>query len=342
MVEDNNNTNNANLPSTTSTNNNNVDKEIITYNTKWNGYLYIMLSSLVNFSSVADVSVDNLDSILIKNENLESIFGAISFLITFCIILFDRIHALQRKFDFKNVKDGKLEGGVLISLVIWWIVGVGIMTRAGGIAYTMLNSYFSCWYTLVVSIYTLNQWMSEKDIISIHELTRLSETLSYWYILFFASLIEMGSAADVYTHVSPNNVDAPMNRKREYSIAVGALSTFVSVIAILAHYKLICCCNLKPGGMIEIVVGILLCIWWILSVAILTTDQQIASTIQGVMPYPGSNLYLSLWLGLYGSVNICLKWKAVNAMKQMSNVTLQRIRIDGGHRLPSDDEEDVE
>jgi hypothetical protein len=337
------NTNNDN--DDTNVNNNDNDeneREIgeIVYNAKWSGYLGIMLSSLVNFASAADVSVENITSITIqiKGEDFAAIFGAVSFFIALLILVFDRINVLQNKFDFKEVYDGKLEGAVLMFLVIWWIVGVSIMTKAGGVAYNVLNTYFSCWYTLGMAVWTLNRWSAAKDIISIHELTRLSETLKFWYILFFASVVEMGSAADVFTRLNGENImDVATEGKKEYSIAVGAVSTVLAAISILAHYKLICCCKLKPGGIFEITVGVILCIWWVLAVAILTTDEQIASTIQGVAGYPGSNLYLSLWLGLYGSVKICLQWKAVHAMKQLSKVTMQRIENRNRNQLNDDD-----
>lgn len=304
-------------------------KNKISYNQKWDGYLGIMLSSLVNFASIADVSADKIYDIQLElnRENFEAIFGAVSFIVSLLILVFDRVHVLQRKFDFKTVSDGKLEGSVLLVFVIWWIVGVGIMTRAGGVAYTILNTYFSCWYTLGMSVWTLNKWTTAKDIISIHQLTRLSKTLPYWYILFFASLVGTGSGIDVFAQI---NEDVNTGGKKEYSISIGAISVLFTTIAILAHYKLLCCSKIKPGGKLEISAGIILCIWWILGVSVLTTGQELASTIQGVSiqgvtMYPGSNLYLSLWLGLYGSVNICLEWKAAHAMKQLTKLTLQTV-----------------
>ena len=305
----------------------------ITYNEKWCGYLGIMLSSLVNFASVADVSVDKISDIQLvqlNRENFEAIFGAVSFIVSLFILVFDRVSFLQKKFDFKTVSDGKLEGSVLLSLVIWWIVGVAIMTQAGGVAYTILNTYFSCWYTLGMSVWTLDKWTAAKDIISIHQLTRLSKTLPYWYILFFASIVATGSSIDLFARMNDVNTAG----KKEYSISVGTFSVLFTTIAILAHYKLLCCSQIKPGGKLEITVGILLCIWWILAVSVLTTGQELASTIQGVTiqgvtMYPGSNLYLSLWLGLYGSVKICLEWKAAHAMKQLTKLTLQTIQNRG-------------
>jgi len=72
------------------------------------------------------------------------------------------------------------------------------MTKADGVAYFVLNTYFSSWYALIMACYALNGWTSSKDIISIAELTRLSKTLPYWYALLICSLVVMGSAVDVF------------------------------------------------------------------------------------------------------------------------------------------------
>ena len=218
---------------------NNPNEEPLEYNRKWEGYLAILLSSLVNFASVADVSVAGFQ-IKLQNEKILAVFGAVTFILSLFVFIFDRVKFLHRRFDFKEVWDGRLEGYVLLFFVLWWIVGwvllsgmelssvewnksislihqyvtktfdwfsVGIMTKADGIAYRVLNTYFSSWYSLFMCIYTLNKWTSAKDIISIKELTQLSKTLPYWYCLLLSSLVEMGSATDVLVTL----------KRREYS-----------------------------------------------------------------------------------------------------------------------------
>ena len=70
-----------------------------------------------------------------------------------------------------------------------------------------------------MSVYTLDQWTSAKDIISIHELTRLSVTLKYWYMLFIVSLIEVGSAGDVLAVLTRGSfID---DGKGAYAVLVG-------------------------------------------------------------------------------------------------------------------------
>lgn len=301
-----------------------AEAETLVYNKKIEGYLAIALSSLVNFANIADVSVASVKNISLKDDKLVAIFGIVSFLICFLIITFDRIAFLHKKLDFKEILEGKLEGYTLSFLIVWWIVGVVLSTKANGIGYVALNTYFSSWFSLIMSVYTLDQWTSAKDIISIHELTRLSVTLKYWYMLFIVSLIEVGSAGDVLAVLTRGSfID---DGKGAYAVLVGAISAPLAFIAILAHYKLICC-NLKSGGVTELLVAISLFLWWIIGVSLLTQADTIAATIQGTQAacgsdeqsFPGSNLYVALWLGLYSSAKICLEWKAAKAMHHMSD-----------------------
>jgi hypothetical protein len=121
----------------------------------------------------------------------------------------------------------------------------------------------------------------------------------------------------------------------------GAVSVPIALMAIFIHYKLICS-KIKHGGMTEIIVALLLCIWWIVAVSLLTADCAVASTIQGTQVcdndyvFLGNNLYLSLWAGLYSSVQLCLKWKATQAMV-MSNVA----KTQHNGSLRSDRQEEV-
>jgi len=310
------------------------EQETLVYNKKIEGYLAIALSSLVNFANITDVSVASVANISLKDDKLVAFFGIVSFLICFLVISFDRIAFLHKKIDFKELWDGKLEGYMLLFLMVWWIVGVGLSTKANGIGYVALNTYFSSWFSLIMSVYTLDQWTSAKDIISIHELTHLSVTLKYWYMLFIVSLIEVGSAVDVLVVLARGSFTT--DGISAYAVLVGAVSAPLAFIAILAHYKLICC-NLKSGGVTELLVAISLFLWWIIAVSLLTEANAIAATIQGTQAacgsdeqsFPGNNLYLALWLGLYSSAKICLEWKAAKA-RHMS---------DAMHKISGDDSE---
>ena len=92
-------------------------EEILHYNDKWEGYLAIVLASLVNFASVADISFADISSLSLEGDKELALFGAVSFLLTLLILAFDRVNYLHKRFDFKEAFDGKLEGFFLLFLV---------------------------------------------------------------------------------------------------------------------------------------------------------------------------------------------------------------------------------
>lgn len=133
------------------------------------------------------------------------------------------------------------------------------MTRVGGVAYQALNIYFSNWLALGSSVYTLDKWSSAKDIISIHELTRLSATLKWWWILFFASIVTFGASAEALAKISGATTD-----DTSVGIAFGSVSMIISFIAILEHYNMRCCSFVQHGGMLEICIAVFLIVLWII------------------------------------------------------------------------------
>jgi len=235
------------------------------YNQRWFGYFGLLVFSLANFASIVDAKTFQG-----AGERAFSIaVGALSTTICALVLLFDRVNKLAELFDFKEQSDGKLEGYTLSFLVVWWVVGTALMTRADGIAYKSLNIYFSSWSSLGMSVYTLNEWSAAKDIISFEELTRLSATLKSWYALFLSSLITMASAAQIHGKLDyRNRADA------SFAVACGAISWMIAMFAILMHYKIIRCCNIKAGGMVELTTALLLCLWWMIGVATITKDGK--------------------------------------------------------------------
>lgn len=287
-------------------------KESREYNPRWSGYLAIQLMSLVNFAAIADIGKTDETT---AEWSVALSFGCVTFVLSLLIIIFDRTPQLQEKFDFKEYLDGKLEGYVLLAMFIWWLAGVGLITRAGGIAYEALNIYFSAWGSVFACAYTLNEWGSAKDIISVQELTRISATLSPWYVLFLSSVVVMGSAADAFSYLEQQGTN-----DEAYAVACGAVSTFLSFYAILVHYKLVRCCKIKQGGLLELGIAIFLILWWIVGVAILTENDGVGATISGTScgdkdDVPGSNLYISSWMCLFSSCSITVRWKAAQALQ---------------------------
>jgi len=175
----------ATPPSTKINNNNNNNKEEkqepIEYNPRLMGYLCIIMFSATNFACI---------SIIREHGSVGGVaFGVLTFLIASLVLLQDRSQKLLDYFNYTKAKDGYVEGCVLLFMVVWWIVGVAVITKPGGIAYQASNIYYSAWFTVFACVYTLNEWSDSKDILSIAEITGVSCTLKSWWIHFLSAWV---------------------------------------------------------------------------------------------------------------------------------------------------------
>ena len=156
------------------------------YNKRWMGYLSIIMCSGINFICISIVNPqykDQFESVICV------VFGIFTFLIASLVLLQDRSQRLLDFFHYTKARNGYVEGSVLTLMVVWWIVGVGVITKPGGIAYQASNIYYSSWGSLVSCLYTLNLWSTEKDILSISELTGVSLTMKSWWVHYFSACI---------------------------------------------------------------------------------------------------------------------------------------------------------
>jgi len=172
----------AAVPVPSSTNQSDTKTEKIEYNERWMGYLSIIMCSGINFSCISIVDPH-------YEAHLGVAFGALTFLIASLVLLQDRSQKLLDYFYYTKARNGYVEGGVLLFMVAWWIVGVGMITKPGGIAYQASNIYYSSWGSLVSCLYTLNLWSTEKDILSVGEITGVSCTLRSWWIHFISACV---------------------------------------------------------------------------------------------------------------------------------------------------------
>lgn len=148
------------------------------------------------------------------------------------------------------------------SLALLCDCSVAILTRPGGLAYHATNIYFSSWLALISCVYTLNQWSSSKDIISIQELTGLSATLKSWYFLFLASLVCFGSSISMNIYFSGRG--ELHKGETAFSIALSLFSVSVSLFFILVQYKFFtdCCGWVKQGGWLELSLAFFMILCW--------------------------------------------------------------------------------
>jgi hypothetical protein len=241
----------ASASATDATNNKKQDKErVADYNPRWKGYIYIAFASLVCFASVSNVK-DNPG-----NWGISLAIGIVTFTLSLLILVLDRFQLCFESFKFHKSYDGKLEGCTLIFFVCWWIAGVFIMTKAGGVAYSATNIYFSSWLALLASCYTLNEWSGSKDIVTVQELTALSTTLRGWYCLFFSSIVVMGSASDLHLQLHSSGPQ----EQASFAVALGVISFLVAGMFILAHYRFFS--FLPVGTWTELLVTFFMLVFW--------------------------------------------------------------------------------
>ena len=250
-------------------------------------------------------------------------FGIVTFIISILLLICDLIGFIRNKFDFKSIKDGKVEGFTLLLFVLWWIAGTASMTRAGALAYEALNVWFSAWDSLFACVHALDMWGGEKEMLTINKLTRLSITLPAWWVVCLSSIVTVGSAADATRIVKTPDA----MKSCAFAVAVGVVSAAVSAFFILSHYEFLQCCEacslwLTYGGWLELVCSILVNLWHVVGLDRLTSAGQIASTIvgSGTNPdsygyVPGSNIYASIWISFISSVLVTVKWKEARAIK---------------------------
>jgi hypothetical protein len=316
------------------------------YNPRWKGYCLILISSLINLSSISNIDQQSDFS---GEWGFCLCFGVFSFVFALLILILDRTQCGVETFSFTKAMDGKLEGYVLLFVSLWWLVGVAYITQVNGIAYKANNIYFSSWLVPASCAYTLNKWSTEKDVLSLAEMTGLSATLKSWYILFLSSVVSLGSSIDMLLHLYSIKQDQAIA-----GVVIGIVSTCLSIGWICVHYKFIE--FFKQGGWQELSCCVVLIVLWIIGVSIITQEGGIGSTLGGSgcrnidnqlygiqitelenctislvgsdqerLTYncydtinrsiPGSNLYFSVWCCLGATLNIALRWKAQQALQ---------------------------
>ncbi|KAL7533044.1 hypothetical protein ACHAXR_005006 [Thalassiosira sp. AJA248-18] len=319
------------------------------HNKKWRCYLLICVTSLTNFVSIGETfDVDLPQHYFGKNGEVNFMFGIVTFAASLIILIFDLIGFIRNKFDFKSLKDGRVEGYTLLVFLLWWVCGVISITRAGSVGYAALNIYLSAWASLFACLDALNRWGGEKDILTFHQLTRISITLPSWWIVFWASVVVLGSAADARRLATTPYVFDSCS----VAIAVGNLSSIISAFFILSHYEFFQCCLactswLSYGGWLELACSILVNIFLVIGLELLTGAGRIASTVTGnggsdpaQEDYvPGSNIYLAIWTAFIASVRVTVKWKEARAIRfaQTSGGN-----VEGGGDIGEDEEAGID
>lgn len=206
-------------------------------------------------------------------------FGIFTFGIILAILVLDRTQLFVDKFNYSKAMDGYFEGYFLLFLTFFWLFGIGYLTGVKGVAFFSLNIYLSSWLVLFSCVFTLDKWSGSKDILTIKELTGLSYTLKWWYILLFSSFVVMAASANMYTHIDP--IYGTRDRADcIFGIVFGLFSMVLSVVFIFVHYKIFECCS--QGGWVEASFAFVLIIIWLTAVFVITMKESgIGTTISG-------------------------------------------------------------
>ncbi len=328
------------------------------HNKKLKAYAFIAITSLINVASIAEAkevlgSVTGAEDEGQPTQNsgnstgINLLWGLFTLFLSMLIIFIDVVDIIKNKFDFKTIMDGKLEGYTLLGFVLCWAIGVIFLTRAGGLGYESLNVYFSTWATFFGCCHALNLWLGEKDFVTMQKLCSLSSTLPYWWILWFASIVTFGSAADARRLIVGDDVVTALE-SCDVAIGIGLASFLSSFFFILSHYEFlqcnVCMTWMTYGGMFELAVIVVVDIWQVVAMHTLTSAGKIGSTIAGqgdvatgVDYVPGSNIYFAVWCSVIASMSITVKWKEARAMKFAQ--TQHEVNEEEGLDVTDDNEE---
>ena len=108
------------------TENNSAPSKPREFNPRWKGYLYILITSLVNFASVSNLEVED-DAEFRGSYVFSLLLGVVTFVATVIILVTDRFqyccNESSDRLNYTKSMEGKLEGYTLLAFTVWWIVG---------------------------------------------------------------------------------------------------------------------------------------------------------------------------------------------------------------------------
>jgi hypothetical protein len=250
-----------------------------------------MAASVIEFASLADMCHEERsytdNGKLIKCGNSRIAFGlaagAASAVFCFC-----RLLLIKFKPDVPAMVDVVLS----LFLSVWWSVATAINTSAKGALYVASNGYFGTWLALFAAAYYM-----VSSVTQLQSLTqRFSGSRSRGLLLLFvASVIELGVAADNYHETDSGHYHPAGRDCREFAVAVGALSAFLCVILMVIFMA-----NVGPTDLIGKVLGTLLLGWWAAGAAVNTSSKGPFNDTCRL-----ANGYFSSWMGFFSAVYFC-------------------------------------
>jgi hypothetical protein len=214
---------------------------------RWRRYCFLLLSSLIQCSAVATIRHDDNDDDFSWLEWATAVqFGVVLFVFSGVSLGTRFRDHPDENVDDANKKKKKTntgrkeksdiessssweEGYWLVAAVLYSLAGAAMVTRVGAMGYVALNVYFGTWLTVVAAIATLNQWSTDRDILSIDELTSVSLTLKSWWTLLLTGIIAAGTAFNFWL----------VQGRGLFGVAMGSISACTAAFFIATHYNLL-------------------------------------------------------------------------------------------------------
>lgn len=248
-------------------------------------WLAYLVFSIITLGSVVQVVQDNnIDNDRTSAESWSLACSAITFTIT-TIVAAMHLHSVSSIF----IVGTKIEGGLCILLVIFWVFLVAVVTDSRtnlavdevGAVYNG-NLYYFSWAGFVCSILLLTSYLQDAFGINVAgELRNRSPRLSLWSAHLAASIVVMGSSANFYDSTCGLGENEKCSRA-VYGIVYGALATLAAVGIVGLKIA-----TTKAPFLVEIVVAFTLVILCGFGVAFITSQNGPGAEL--------GNLYYFTW-----------------------------------------------
>jgi hypothetical protein len=196
----------------------------------------------------------------------------------------------------------KVELGLILCLVIWWIIATWIQTSVNGIAGDgkgQYNLYFSTWACCWTSIWTLERWMVASGMASFKQfLASWPNRAPGWCTILFISFCTMLCLVDLFVNWSEGSAVlvaqlTPVGESQwnwllfVASVTIPCAAGFVIVEIFREDKHEGSQEKSEWGTILEGVIFLLLVLAWIPSVIVATTPGGVASLV--------GNTYFFIW-----------------------------------------------
>jgi hypothetical protein len=267
----------------------------------------LALASAINYTSAVRSTDAILNSTTAATQSQQSYALAAS-VITMIIAIFVTIVHLDRYTRLEKIwiqafrPKAKVELGLILFLIVWWVIAAWIQTSVTGIAGDgkgQINLYFSTWACCWTSIWTLERWMVASGMASFKQfLASWPNRAPGWCTILFLSLCTMLCLVDLFVNwkegseVLVDQLTLIPKSQWEWLLFVASVT-----IPCAAGFVIVEIFREDKGGgnqeksqletIAEGVVCLLLVLAWIPSVIVATTSGGVASLV--------GNTYFFIW-----------------------------------------------